>query len=259
MALRGTTARWRSLPDFVIVGAQKAGTTSLYRYLCQHQRIEPAVLKETRHFDLTPDRGASAYRAYFPVRRSGRVTGEATPEYLHFPWVPHALRTVAPDTRIIVLLRDPVERAFSHYRHSVARGEEHLDFEAALEAEPARLGSGPGRPNSPEALRYSRYSYATRGRYAQQLRRWYAAFPEDQVLVLMFDRLSDDPQAVVDDTTRFLGLPTFRLRDTARHNASAPQSMPRALRHQLREFFEPHDRELTGLLGVAPSWVDQSE
>src|SRR5947209_1159841 len=141
----------RALPDFLIIGAQKAGTTSLYRYLAAHPDIVASTRKEVHFFDINFWRGEWWYRSLFPLRRRLQrrpplrnrpaITGEASPYYLFHPFAPERAAQLLPDAKLIVLLRDPVERAWSHYRHEVANGRETMTFPDALAAEPARLAA----------------------------------------------------------------------------------------------------------------------
>ncbi|HEV2894458.1 MAG TPA: sulfotransferase, partial [Actinomycetota bacterium] len=144
------TAGLRLLPDYLIIGAQRAGTTSLHRYLIQHPGVRTTLRTKGVHFfDTAYGRGMSWYASRFPTkltawyvaRRHGVElrTGEASPYYLFHPHVPARVAEHLPQVRLIALLRDPVGRAYSHYQHEVARGFETLSFEEAIEAEPARL------------------------------------------------------------------------------------------------------------------------
>src|SRR5439155_3447898 len=144
------TSAIRMLPDYLIIGAQRAGTTSLYLYLTQHPCVAPVVIgKGVHYFDVDFAKGPGWYRGHFPVAarrylsRVGRdrplITGEGSPYYLFHPLVPERVAALLPEARLIALLRDPVERAYSHYQHFVERGIETLTFEQALEAEPERL------------------------------------------------------------------------------------------------------------------------
>src|SRR5262249_27856015 len=136
--------------DFVIIGTQRGGTTSLYRYLIDHPDVAGAMLtKEVHYFDTNLRRGPGWYRAFFPTkaardrhrRRTGRelVAGEASPYYLFHPLVPDRAHELLPDAKLVVMLRDPVERAFSHHGHEVELGYEQLGFAEALDREPERL------------------------------------------------------------------------------------------------------------------------
>ena len=136
LGLRQATARWRPLPDFLVIGAQKAGTTALYAYLRWHPGITGPSWKEVSFFDRHWWRGEAWYRGQFPLRGRGRLVGEASPSYLFHPLAPERVHSLVPGARLVALVRDPVARAYSHYQHEVALGREPLGFEDALAAEP---------------------------------------------------------------------------------------------------------------------------
>jgi hypothetical protein len=213
------TASSRRLPDWLIIGAQKAGTTSLYDYIVRHPDVRGAVRKEVHFFDNAFHRGALWYRSFFPLERevsrhqatTGRrlQSGEATPYYLFHPLVPRRVARVVPSVRLIVLLRNPVNRAFSHYTHEKVRGHEPLSFEEAIAAEPGRIHGEEKRmvlKQTSRSRKHQVFSYVARGFYAQQLRRWMEYFPDDQILVLGSERFYADPQATMAEVFAFLGL-----------------------------------------------------
>ena len=174
------TARWRPLPDFLVIGAQKAGTTALYAYLRWHPQITGPSWKEVSFFDRHWWRGEGWYRGQFPLRSGGRLVGEASPSYLFHPLAPERVHALLPGVKLVALLRDPVARAYSHYQHEVALGREPLSFEDALAAEDERTrGEVERLVADPRA--FSRawwdHTYASRGLYADQLERWLAVFP----------------------------------------------------------------------------------
>jgi hypothetical protein len=133
------TARWRELPDFLVIGAQKAGTTALYAYLRWHPSIAGPFWKEVSFFDRHWARGEAWYRGQFPLRSSGKVVGEASPSYVFHPLAPKRVFSLVPEVKLIVLLREPGDRAYSQYQHAVALGRETLSFEDALAAEDDRV------------------------------------------------------------------------------------------------------------------------
>ena len=225
---RVPTGRWRALPDALVIGAQRAGTSSLYRYLGAHPGVAPSFRKEVEYFSRYEARGEDWYRAHFELRAGRRhLRFEATPDYLFHPLAADRAASLVPQAKLVVLLRDPAERAWSHYRHMVRLGYETLDFAAALAAEEDRCGPdlaalAADPDHDPKAL--LRYSYVARGHYAGQLARWYARYPRDQVLVLPSTRLFDRPAAAYAEVLSFLGLapwspPAFR-------NASAVPGAP---------------------------------
>ena len=223
-ALPGPIGR---LPEFLIIGGQRCGTTSLYRYLAAHPSVRPATGKELQFFSLHHRRGERWYRAHFPVRPPGVRSFEASPYYLFDPDVPARAAAMLPDARFVALLRDPAERAYSHYLHSRSYGVEPLSFADALDAEPQRLATG-----GHEARR--RFSYVARGRYAEQLTRWYAHVPRERLLVVRTEELNDHYPRILD----FLGLsavPTPAERHT-RRPAASPGLTPELRARLDREF-----------------------
>ena len=188
------TARGRPLPDFLVLGAQKAGTTALYAYLRWHPGITGPSWKEVSFFDRHWWRGERWYRGQFPLRSRGRLVGEASPSYLFHPLAPERARAVVPDARLLVVLRNPVDRAYSQYQHEVALGREPLSFEDALAAEEERTRGEVERiVADPRAFSHEwwDHTYAARGLYAEQLDRWLAVFPRDQLLVVTSDELGE--------------------------------------------------------------------
>lgn len=265
LAARMPSAALRALPDFLIVGTQKGGTTSLYDYLGHHPHVVPALRKEVHFFDLHYGQGVGWYRAHFPLRarlaigerRRGRrsLTGEASPYYLFHPLVARRLVSVVPAVRIIVLLRKPAERAFSHYRHERRAGREHLGFEEALAAEPDRLDGESDRLRShgeATSEAHRQMSYVSRGLYADQLTTWFQHFPRHQVLVLASEQLFDHPAEAYRRTLEFLdlapvGLPKFEVR-----NRGHPLELDPEVRARLDERFAEPNRRLVQLLGFDP-------
>lgn len=182
------------LPDFVVVGAQRSGTTSLYRYLDGHPGVFMAATKELHFFDRLFDRGLDWYREQFVGAKPYQVAGEATPRYMSDANAVERLLTTLPEARLVAILRNPVDRAYSHYWMERARGREHLSFEQAIAAELAR--------NDPDVLP----AYLGQGRYLRQLQRITERVPEDQLLVLLFDDLCGDPTVTFAELCRFLGV-----------------------------------------------------
>lgn len=270
---RRASAPLRALPDFVIVGAQKAGTSSLYHYLTLHPRVEGASTKEVHFFDTHFDKGLAWYRSHFPVRasltarRRGRerlLTGEASPYYLYHPHVAARIARHLPEARLLVLLRDPVDRALSHYWYMVQLGREPLPLDEAfareaerLDAEKARLAADPGYRSVP----HSRFSYRDRGLYAEQLGVYLRHVDRRQLRVLSSERMFADPQAVFDEACAHLNLaphplPTTRRVNagTARPAASEASEAEARLRGALRDYYRPHNERLWTLLGVDEPW-----
>jgi Sulfotransferase domain len=257
---RVPTGRWRALPDALIIGAQRAGTSSLYRFLGAHPGVAPSFRKEVEYFSRYASRGEDWYRAHFELRAGRRhLRFEATPDYLFHPLAAERAARLVPEARLVALLRDPAERAWSHYRHMVRLGYETLPFADALAAEDercapdrARLAKDPD--HDPKAL--LRYSYVARGHYAPQLAHWLARFPRDHLLVLPSARLFDHPAGAYAEVLAFLGLeswepPAFANVSRTPGEAAAPPMDPEARRLLDAAFAsEPADLEAIGIEGT---------
>lgn len=257
---RLATAPLRALPDFLILGAMKAGTSSLFRMLEQHPQVVSPLRKEVHFFSLAAPRGRSLswYRAHFPLRaslRGGRTTGEGTPDYVFAPGVPERIAALRPGLPVIMLLRDPVERAISHYFHEVRMGRETLPLEAALEAEEERLGAADcATPDGLELFLHA--SYKARGVYADQVERLFRCFGRDRVLLIHSEAFFADPGAHLARTCAFLGLaPMAAPADLSRRNVGRNrQPVPEAVRRMLSRHFAPHNERLYALIGERLGW-----
>lgn len=250
----------RVLPDFVVVGAQRAGTTSLYNGLAGHPDVGRALTKEVRFFDVQYHRGLGWYRSNFPSvasrrrhrDRTGRdlVVGEASPDYLFYPEVPARIAADLPEARLLVVLRDPVDRAYSHYWHQVRRGFEVLPFEEAVAREAERVG------DRSEGVGFGahHFSYLSRGYYADQLAHLFAYVPREQVTVLFSDDLFRDPEPVVSQVCEFLGLRPWAPASFPVLNGMSRGEMGAGVRARLEAHFEPHDLRLASLLGRPLPW-----
>jgi hypothetical protein len=185
------------LPNFLIIGAMRSGTTSLARYLDAHPEVFLAPQKEVHFFDRHYDEGLDWYRRQFSGASGQRAIGEATQSYIYDEPVPARMAATVPDARLVAILRNPVDRAYSHYWLNRAQGREPLEFAEALTEEPKRI-SGPNW-----GIRLGR-SYLDRGRYLGQLRRVCDHYPRDSLLVVLFEDLRDDPAGTYECVCRFL-------------------------------------------------------
>ncbi len=256
------------LPGVLIVGAQRCGTTSMYRTLSQHPAVLKAVLhKGVHYFDMNYDRGMSWYRAHFPLqasgRRAGRLAGdraltlESSPYYMFHPRAAERIASDLPGVRLLVLVRDPAERAYSAHAHELARGFEHEPFARALELEPERLrGEAERMGRDPGYLSHSHqhHAYRARGRYADQLDQLERVFGAERVHVVDSGDFFTKPEPVYDAVLDFLELGNHGYPVFERHNARPRSPMPADLRAELTDYFEPFDQQLTRWLGQDPSW-----
>jgi hypothetical protein len=247
----------RALPGAVILGAQKCGTSSLHNYLTQHPGVIAPLRKEVHYFDLNYGRGEAWYRAHFGRQGEPGLNLDSSPYYLFHPAVPRRMHELLPDARLIVLLRDPARRAYSHYWHERDKGHEDLSFESAIDAEPERLGRAGEMLASGELARsqeHQRHSYLARGRYAEQLERWFGLYPRERVHVLRFEDFVKEPLAGLNGTLAFLGLPPAATVKLDARNTRRYPPMQEATMARLRAYFEPHNRRLEALLGRTFGW-----
>jgi hypothetical protein len=245
-------------PDFVIIGTQRGGTTSLHAYLRQLPDVALPEKKELHYLTDRFERGRDWYLGQFPGERApGVITGEATPYSMFHPLAPARLKQVAPQAKLIALLRNPVDRAYSHYLMERERGDESLDFAAAIAAEPDRL-SGEAmrleRNPSYESFSHKHHSYLARGDYAPQLERWLAAFPREQLLVIRSEDLYEQSAETFARVTEFLELPSAWSGSFKALNKSTGPRMDGALRERLVDHFAPRNATLAKLLGWDPNW-----
>ncbi|MBA3473380.1 MAG: sulfotransferase domain-containing protein [Rubrobacter sp.] len=250
-----------ALPDFVIIGVVKGGTTSLYDLLIRHPNIEPAALKEIRYFNRNFEKGIEWYRSNFPLPRwkdgHRSITGEATPRYLSHPSAPERMAKAIPWARLIALLRNPVDRAYSNYQHALRSALETRTFEEAVEAEEAWLRGeeGEAEREEPGAAGRPRFGYLREGIYVDHLKRWSGFFGEEQMLVLKSEDFFECESEVLKVVLDFIGLPewepeTWEIPNKGRYE----RGMEPETRRRLEEFFEPHNRRLYEYLGVDFGW-----
>jgi hypothetical protein len=214
-------------------------------------------MKGVHYFDLSYGRNLDWYRGAFPLVGSPDIVIETSPYYLFHPEVPARVAADLPNVKVVALLRSPVDRAFSHHRHETERGFERLSFAAALEAEDERLAQSASLlAKSRDAVDHAHlhYAYLARGRYAEQLNRWFAAIGRERVLVLDSQLLFDDASEPLARLASFLEVPSFEAVALPRVNGYEPELMPPTIRRRLEDYFDPHDEELVDLLGWRPSW-----
>jgi len=255
--LRWRMGQPRSLPDAVILGAQKSGTSSLHNYLTQHPGVTAPLRKEVHFFDLNYARGEQWYRAHFGRTGDAGLNLDSSPYYLFHPAVAQRLHAMLPDAKLIVLLRDPVRRAYSGYWHERDKGRETLSFEEAIAAEPGRIEAAQARLADGTLERsheHQHFSYLARGRYAEQLERWFGHFPRERFLILRFEDLVADPLAVLNQSLAFVGLPPAEAVDLEARNTRRYPPMAEATAAVLREYYEPWNRRLEALLDRPTGW-----
>jgi len=253
------SAHKRALPSTVIIGEMKAGTTALYDYLALHDGIVPGTQKEIHFFSHYWARGPRWYRSHFPRESAlshDRSTLEASPSYLFHPEAATRMHSVLPHARVIVLLRNPIDRAYSHHAYERARGTEWLTFEQSLEAEERRMTVPTARERSFSRSARRIYSYRLRGQYADHLRPWLELFPAEQVRIITTERLRESSAEVVAETVSWLGLSEHIKLDLLLPKNEGHYTAPidPETRARLARHYAPHNDELYELLGRDLGW-----
>jgi len=265
---RAYTSFFRVMPDYIIIGAQRCGTTSLYNYLIQHPCIIPARKKEIHYYDNNYKKGIGWYKSSFPLFlhknlikffKGFSITGEASPYYIFHPLVAKKINDALPGIKLICILRNPVDRAYSHYQHEVRKGRESLSFEEAISIESERLrgeveaiNKNPDYPGN----NHRRFSYLARGRYEEQLRRWFKLFPKEQFIFIKSENLYSDSENQLNRVFRFLGLPDYSLKEYKKFGASEikKNKVGKELKKKLVDHFSPYNRRLYSLLDQDFKW-----
>ena len=262
---RMVTAPFRSLPDFLVSGARKAGTTTLYDWITAHPEVAPAAKKETDYFTQLHRLGRWWYMSNFPTNRerhvfhlkTGRrlISGETV--NLHPFSRVERIKKLLPNARMVSILRNPVDRAYSHYHHNVRAGNEQLSFEEAINAEDERKTNEKQRMATnptPIPFHHRYHLYLGEGAYADTLSTWFQHFRRDQFLILTTDELAKDPHQVMSKVFEFLGVSPYRLLVIKNLNVGKYDPMDPIIRTRLVEHFKPHNRRLSRLLGRNFDW-----
>ena len=260
---------YRVQPDFFIIGVQKGGTTSLFHYLSTHPQVASILRKDPFYYLWNFNKGLDWYRSNFPFkseieaksRRAGQkcLVYEASTHYIFYPQAAHRILKDCTDPKFILVLRDPVERAFSHWRHRKRRGEEARGFEECISHE---LASGGARAIMQERLKdesiewdWCERQYLSHGLYLQQIEGWLDTVNRDRLLILISEDFFEDPEAGVREAETFLGIKQnvpnggFPV-----YNQGRPGQMNEDTRRQLVEFYKDSNSRLEAFLGRLLPW-----
>lgn len=248
------------VPGFLVVGTKRGGSTSAYHWIARHPEVAPCrTQKGTHYFDVNHARGWRWYLSGFPKPSPAhRLTGEASPYYMFHPLAPQWIADELPEVKLVVVLREPVARAWSHHQYELARGNETLDFEAALDAEDSRVAGEVERiVADPRYVSdaHRHHTYRQRGHYADQLHRLYSLFSPKRVLVLQSEALFADPHDQLERVWRFLGLSSVRLDGLQPMKAGRPGAIPPSAVHRLQEYYRDHNERLYALPGIDFRWT----
>jgi hypothetical protein len=262
------TKQYRTFPDFLIIGVMKGGTSSLFYHLLQHPQILKPLQKELRFFsrNYTPDR--SEYQKFFPLKATQQVkarlirkpviTGEATPNYFFYPTAASRVWHHLPNVKLIVLLRNPVDRAYSHYQHLITRSAYPYTFEEAIQKELEELPAVRDRYFSNPLIhdyRLTRFSLLERGKYSNHLARWLSYFASQQLKVFSSERFFQDPARVYQEATAFLGLDPDHKQEFKPRNINQYDPLSSETREWLVNFYRPYNQALVNRLGASLPWA----
>ena len=251
-------------PDFMIIGSAKSGTTSLYNYLVQHPQVLPAVSKEIGYFDTTRYKNElDWYLSHFPEVTKGDhlfLTGEATPTYLNRHNIAERVHTFFPEVKLIVIMRNPVERTVSAYHHSVKDNGEKRSLEEVINAE-IQLIQGMSDPSEimiPANRVKAKYRFEPRyvvfSLYYYFLKKWFNVFPREQFLILNSSDFYTKTPEVMNQVFSFLDLPNYELSEYRQYTKGSYSSIDKDLRKNLSDFFQPHNQKLEDYLGIKLNW-----
>jgi hypothetical protein len=263
------TSAARAEPTFLMVGAQRCGTTSLFRALLSHPNVlRPIMHKGVNYFDVNSDKSWSWYLGHFPLKANAKHRAapghesagvfEASGYYMFHPHGPARIAQALPSVKIVAMVRDPVERAYSAYKHEYARGFETETFERALELEDSRVDPELARMLSDPSYQsdmYRHQAYRRRGHYAEQLDEFTALLGPNSVHVVESERFFTEPQAEYTKLLDFLGLPAVMPPSFDQYNARPGTPLDAGLHAELRAHFKPHDDALAKFLGGPATWM----
>lgn len=240
------------------------------RLINEHPAVMPALVKEVEYFSLKYKMGESWYRSHFPTSlqkhrlakktKQNPVTGDSTPYYIFHPMASSRMKNLLPEVKLIVILRNPIDRAYSHYHHAVRRkiNIETLSFEDAINIEKERLsGEKDQIIKDPHFIPKShhQYSYLARGIYADQLENWFKYYDRNQFLFLTTEDFHKNIQRTLDQVFNFLGLNPFKIDYPKRFNVgNYKEKMNEDTRRSLIEYFKPHNERLYKLLQRDFEW-----
>lgn len=259
VSFRRFNSKQRALPTFIIIGVQKGGTSSLFSILEQHPQIGTSVFKEVHYYDFDYKRGQRWYQSYFPIKNDKyKAIGEASPYYIFHPKVAERIYKDNPNVKLIALLRDPIDRAYSHYQMERRKGKESEEtFEAAIAIETERL--------KPEIEKFEKnqhyqspihqnFSYLSRGKYDEQLEHWYQFFSKEQLLVLKSEDFFENPVSILKEVYRFLEVEEILPKDLKPKNQGKYLPLKASILEKLAAYYQPHIKKLNTITGKVIDW-----
>lgn len=264
---RKATSIFRRLPDFLIIGAPRSGTSALYDYLIQHEQIQKVAYKELHFFSKYYHRGVYWYRSFFPTKNllsklsmdKKTITGEATPTYLHYPHAAKRIHDLIPNVKLIILLRNPIDRAYSHHQYRLLRStEETLSFEESFEREQKLKSTDLEKmfldKNFYDENFYNQ-NYFSLGIYWEQIERWFKFFQKTQILIIDSEKFFSETKNTMNKIYDFLELPQQSLSKYEKiHSSGSTEKINSNTRKNLSTFFDSHNKKLYEIINQNFNW-----
>lgn len=266
---RYLTLPLRVNPDFIIIGFHKSGTTSLYDYLIQHPNIESASEKELEFFSYSYDRGIFYYKLQFPTkikkwlieRKSKKkfLTGEASPAYSYHPYASERIKKHFPNVKLIVLLRNPIDRAYSDYNRDQIRGwKPNVSFEEAISDDDLQyekmISELKNNIIKPHNVKWKSKGYLSIGKYVIYLEKWIKLFGKDKIFFIHTLDLENKLEDTLKSLYEFLGVQYVKPKDLSKKNVGKYNKMSLTTRKTLIEYYEESNKQLEDMLGLKFNW-----
>ena len=256
--ISGITASSRVLPNFIIIGTVRSGSTSLYYNICEHPSVLQAAYDEIGYFDSNYDLGINWYQSMFPTQNEMKkierkakfaITGEDTPFYFWKKEVVERIFETLPNVKLIVICRNPIDRAYSNYHLGVRYGSENLSFEDSIEDEIKFMDNHTLR----ESLDRNR-SYLSKGLYAKQLEHWRKIFPREQIHILSTEEMEQKPQETLIKIFKFLEIPEYTIKNPQKQKSAKYEKMDEKTRKRLLDYYQPFNEKFFKIINQRFNW-----
>jgi hypothetical protein len=244
-------------PDYLIIGSSRSGTTSLFEYLMNHPNVEYPTTKQVHYFDKYSHFGKNWYKMHFPLKWKKGISGDATPYYFNSPNASKKVHELMPFVKIIIMCRNPVDRAYSQYYLEHNGKNETLSFEEAIEKEDDRIKDEYNKmelnPNI-HNQKYYTYSYLDSGKYEKHLKKWLEYFPISQFMFIKSEDFYEYPSKVFLEIQKFLNISKYDLPEYKIFRAEKYPNMKPETRKKLEDYFKPHNEKFFKLIGKNFDW-----
>ena len=259
----GITSPLRVLPDFFVIGPGRTGTTSLFHYLDQHPSLSKSAYDELGFFDVNFHLGFHWYRSLFPsiltkfrikLKTNFFMTYDVTPSYVRRPWIARRIKKLFPNSKLIIILRNPIDKTYSHYYLSTTSGETR-NFEEVIKKDMDDISKW--NINSKDDNYFAtkvENSKLARGFYVEQLLPWFELFPKNQILIISSEELASNTKNVMSEIFKFLNLPDYKIPNIEKVNVSKYSKMNPDTRKILIDFFKPYNEELSNFSNIDFEW-----